>query len=87
MTDATIMIQLEQGQSNINLLYTAVDFAARFESNVIGIVVSQPTQMMYADYYVSEAIVEHDMHEMEAQLHAAKTEFEEAFKSHTGPVT
>ena len=86
MTYATIMIHLEPGHPNTRLLDTALDFSTRFEANVIGIAASQPIQMMYGDLYVSSAMVEQDMHEVEARLQVAKIEFFETFNSHSGNV-
>jgi hypothetical protein len=52
MTYATLMVHLELGRPNANLLKFVGDLAAKFHAGVIGITACQPMQLVYGDGYV-----------------------------------
>lgn len=75
MTYATLMVHLQLGVSNANLLKVASDLAQRFQANVVGIAACEPTQMVYGDGYISGDIVEQSRAEIAAQMKLAEAEF------------
>lgn len=77
MTYSTLMVHLELGQSNAGLLEAALDFARRFDSEVIGITGCQPMQMYYAEGYSGD-IVEQEQKGIDEAIAAAEAEFRSA---------
>ncbi len=80
MTYSTLMVHLELGRSNAALLQAAVDFARRFDSEVIGIAGCQPMQMYYAEGYGGD-IVEQEQKGIDEEIKAAEAEFRSALSS------
>ena len=79
MTYGTLMVHLQLGQSNADLLRVAGDFAERFGAGVIGIATCQPLTMPYNDIcYVSGAAIEQDREEIESEIAQAEAEFRSA---------
>ncbi len=72
---ASLMVHLELGRSNANLLQIAGDLAQRFSAGVIGIAACQPMQMVYGDGYLSGAAIEQDLAEIAREMQAVEAEF------------
>ena len=81
MTYTTLMVNCELGQSNTLVLNVANALAERFQMRVIGIAVSQPTQIIYGDYYLATASVEEDIKHVETSVAATEHEFRTALAS------
>ena len=74
MTYSTLMVHLELGRSNAELLQATVDLARRFDSGVIGITGCQPMQTYYAEGYGGD-IVEQEQKDIDKEIKAAEAEF------------
>jgi nucleotide-binding universal stress UspA family protein len=77
MSYQTIMVHLHIGHSNVDLLHITRSLAERFQAEVLGIMVGQPTQMIYGKGYAAldffdreQARIEQKIAESEAQFHA-----------------
>ena len=86
MSYQTIMVHLHIGHSNAGLLQITRSLAERFQAEVLGIMVGQPTQMIYGKGYAlldffdkEEAHIEQKIAESEAQFH----EVFKGFSKHT----
>ena len=86
MSYQTIMVHLHIGHSNADLLQITRSLAERFQAEVLGIMVGQPTQMIYGKGYAlldffdkEEAHIEQKIAESEAQFH----EVFKGFSKHT----
>jgi nucleotide-binding universal stress UspA family protein len=75
---ATLMVRLELGHSNANLLKIVDNLAERFHADVIGIAACQPIETVYGDNYLAGAFVEQDREEIEKEIKAAEAEFRNA---------
>ncbi|MGZ5908303.1 MAG: universal stress protein [Reyranella sp.] len=80
MTYATVMVNLQLGHSNTNLLRIAGDMAERFGARLIGIAAAQPMQIVYGDAYVPANLIEEDRKQIDSELVAAEAEFRAALK-------
>ena len=80
MTYSTLMVHLELGRSNAALLQVAIDFAKRFDSEVIGIAGCQPMQAYYAEGYSGD-MVEQERKGIDGEIAAAEAEFRSALSS------
>ena len=80
MTYATVMVNLQLGRSNTNLLQIAGDLAERFGAGLIGVAACQSMQIVYGDTYVSANLIEEDRKEIDRQLAAAEAEFRAALR-------
>ncbi len=81
MTYGTLMVHLELGRSNANLLQIAGDLAERFHASVIGIAACQPMQIVYGDGFISGDIYEQDRQELDKEMKAAEAEFRSALQT------
>jgi nucleotide-binding universal stress UspA family protein len=81
---ATLMVHLELGHSNANLLKIAAELAERFHAGVIGIAAGQPIEAIYGDAYLAGEYMEQDREEIEKEIEAAETEFRNALRGCTG---
>ena len=86
MSYQTLMVHLHIGHSNADLLQITRSLAVRFQAEVLGIMVGQPTQMIYGKGYAlldffdkEEAHIEQKIAESEAQFH----EVFKGFSKHT----
>ena len=77
---ASLMVHLELGRSNVNLLQIAGDLAQRFSAGVIGIAACQPMQMVYGDGYLSGDVIEQDLAEITREMQAVEAEFRHALQ-------
>ncbi len=80
MAYATMMVSLELGQSNANLLNVVADVAQQFRARVIGIAVCQPMQLILTDGYIPPELIEEDRDEIEQEIAKTETEFRNALK-------
>jgi nucleotide-binding universal stress UspA family protein len=78
MTYATLLVNLESGQSNSHLLQVAARLAARLQASVIGITACSPIQLLYGDGYVDGEVFEQDRREIDKEIAAAHAEFRSA---------
>ena len=85
MTYATLMVHLELGHSNANLLQIAGDLAERFTAGVIGIAACQPMQIVFDNTgYVPGDLIEQDRKEKAKELKEAEAEFRTTLQSRIG---
>lgn len=75
MSYATLMVHLELGKSNADLLTITGDLAERFQASVIGIAACQPIQYVYGDGFISGAVLDQNRAEIQQEAAAAETEF------------
>jgi nucleotide-binding universal stress UspA family protein len=80
MTYSTLMVHVELGRSNADLLQATIDLAGRFDSEVIGIAGCQPMQAYYAEGYRGD-IIDQEQKAIDAEIKAAETEFRAALSS------
>ncbi|MEO7337321.1 MAG: universal stress protein [Caldimonas sp.] len=80
MTYSTLMVHMELGRSNSTLLQAALDFARRFNSEVIGIAGCHSMQMYYAEGYVGD-LGEQEQKAIDEEIKAAEAEFRVALSS------
>lgn len=78
MAFATLMVRLELGHSNANLLKIVGDLAQRFHASVVGITACQPIETVYGDSYLAGPFVAQDRDEIEKEIKAAEAEFRSA---------
>jgi nucleotide-binding universal stress UspA family protein len=78
MTNATVMVNLDPGQSNVAVLNVAGDLSERFHAHVIGIAAGQLVTSIYADGYVAGSLVNQDRGDLERLVQSAETEFRNA---------
>ena len=82
MSYQSLMVNLELGRSNRELLRVAVDLAERFDAWVIGIASCQPMQVDFGDGYVLGDLFEADRDEIQHDIKLAEAEFRGAFAVH-----
>jgi len=75
---ATVMVHLELGRSNSEVLRVALDLAKRLDSRVIGIAACQPLEITLGDSYVSGDLIEQGHEEISAEMKLAEEEFRKA---------
>lgn len=78
MSYANLMVHLEIGRSNVDLLQVAGDLAKRFQARVVGIGACQPMQLVYNDGYIPERLVKEDLDEIDKDIKLAEFEFRNA---------
>jgi nucleotide-binding universal stress UspA family protein len=83
VTYATLMVHLELGEPNTGLLQVARSLADRFGAHVIGIVASQPIQLVFGGSYAYGDVVQLDREEVETEINVAEAEFRTAFQGHS----
>jgi len=82
VTYATLMVNLQLGQSNAGLLQAAADVADRFDAEIVGIAACQPALMIYDDgCYGAGNLIQQDRDEIDRRIAAAEAEFHEALGS------
>ena len=80
MTYATAMVVVELGRSNEKLLAFAADLATRMDIGLTGVAACQPMVAMYDQTMILGNYVQQDRDELDAEITAAKIEFETALK-------
>jgi nucleotide-binding universal stress UspA family protein len=76
----TILVRLELGQSNKNLLAITADLAHRLKAGVIGIAACQPVQLVYDETYIAGELLAEDRKQIEKQIKEAESEFRAELK-------
>ena len=76
----TIMVRLELGQSNKNLLAITADLSQRLKAGVIGIAACQPIQLVYDETYIAGELLGEDRKQIEKQIKEAESEFRAELK-------
>ncbi len=71
----TLMVHLQLGRANTNLLQSAAELARRLGADVMGTAVGQPLRN-----YISGAVVEQDRRELENEMKGAEAEFHAVFR-------
>ena len=75
----SLLVHLDLGRSNENLLQFAGELAQRFDARVIGITACAPPIMAYADVGVDGEAFELERKQIEDQIGSAEAEFRAAF--------
>lgn len=78
MTYANLMVHLQIGGSNTDLLQVAADLAGRFQAHVVGIGACQPMQPVYNDGYIPQRLIQEDLDEIDKEIKLAEFEFRNA---------
>ena len=76
MSYASLLVHLEIGQSNANLLKVTGDLAERFNASVIGIAARQPVTIIYGEGYAFGALYDQYRQDTERLIHEARQEFQ-----------
>lgn len=79
MTYATLMVHLDLGRSNAQLLRFTGELARRFDAHVIGIVAAQPMQIIGGEGFVYGDFMDQDSARIDQEIAAAQAEFRGAF--------
>lgn len=81
MTYATLMVHLELGRSNAQLLQLAGELAERCHAGVLGIAACPPVQIIGGEGYFSAESFEQDRTELAKEMKEAEEQFREALQS------
>lgn len=87
MSYATLLVHLEIGQSNANLLKVTGDLAERFSANVVGIAARQPAPILNGEGYAFGALYDQYQEDTERRIKQAQQEFQHLLQprvSHLG---
>jgi nucleotide-binding universal stress UspA family protein len=76
----SLLVHLDLGRSNANLLLFAGELADRFDARVIGITACAPPVLAYADVGVDGATFELERNQIEDEIGSAESEFRAAFR-------
>jgi nucleotide-binding universal stress UspA family protein len=80
VANATLMVHLELGRSNANLLLAAGDLAESMHASVIGIAACQTMPLGYGDKYFSGDSIQQLQEEVDKEFKEAETEFLKALQ-------
>ena len=80
MSYQTIMVHLHIGRSNTTLLHIARGLAERFQAEVLGIMVGQPTQTIYGQGYALMDFFNREQAQIEKEIIEAEAAFRSAFE-------
>jgi nucleotide-binding universal stress UspA family protein len=83
----SLLVHLDLGRSNANLLAFARAFAERFDARVMGIAASAPPFLAYADVGVDGESFELERSEIGQEVGAAEASFRAAFRDHRSAVS
>jgi nucleotide-binding universal stress UspA family protein len=87
MTYKTLMVHLQLGQSNANLLQVTSNIAEQYQCGVIGIVAAQPLEVIYADgCYIASDVIQQCRDQLEADINAAEVQFRHGLRHGPGPL-
>jgi nucleotide-binding universal stress UspA family protein len=86
MSFDTIMVHLDVGANNENILGLARGLAERFDSSIIGIAASQPMIIPFGDGYGSGELIIQNRLEIEKEMADAEVAFRSAFAGFTRPI-
>jgi hypothetical protein len=76
----SLLVHLDLGRSNANLLSFVAELADRFDARVIGITACAPPVMAYADVGVDGETFELERNQIEDEIGSAESEFRAAFR-------
>ena len=79
MSYQTLMVHLHIGHSNADLLQITRSLAERLNTNVIGIMVGQPTQMIYGKGYALLDFFDKEQAHIEQKIAESEAQFYEVF--------
>ena len=82
----SLLVHLDLGRSNANLLSFVGELADRFDARVIGITACAPPVMAYADVGVDGETFELERNQIEEEIGSADSEFRAAFRDRKTPV-
>lgn len=84
MTYKTLMVHLEAGQSNADVLHVTAEIAQRYQADVIGIASCEPVQIGWGDGMMSSDIALAERQIVDDELKMVGTEFHacEAIRGH-----
>jgi nucleotide-binding universal stress UspA family protein len=77
---ATLMVHLELGRPNTNLLKVSGALIERLHTSVVGVAVCQPMRIIYNDGYVPAELIDQDRQQIADEMKAAEAEFHAAFR-------
>lgn len=80
MSYQTLMVHLHIGHSNADLLQITRSLAERFQAEVLGIMVGQPTQMIYGKGYALLDFFDKEQAHIEQKIAESEAQFNEVFK-------
>jgi nucleotide-binding universal stress UspA family protein len=87
MSYRTLIVHLQLGQSNANLLQVTSNIAKQYQCGVIGIVAAQPLELIYADgCYIAGDVIQQYRDQLEADINAAEIEFRHGLQHGPGPL-
>jgi nucleotide-binding universal stress UspA family protein len=84
MTYATLLVNLESGGSNSQLLQVAAQLAVRFQARVIGITACAPIRLLYGDGYINGEVFDQDRQEIDREVATAHAAFRDAMGTRAG---
>lgn len=93
MSYATLMVQLELGQTNAGVLHVAHDLAGIFDAHVIGIAVRRPIEIGYGDGFiygdgmVAAGFIDQGRAELDAEAIATERAFHARFADRTDRIS
>ena len=80
MSYQTLMVHLPIGHANAELLHITRSLAERLNSHVIGMMVGQPTQMIYGKGYALLDFFDKEQAHIEQKIAESEAQFREVFK-------
>ncbi len=82
MTYKSLMVHLQLGQDNANVLKAAAELSQRFKAHVVGITACQPIQMIYGEGYAYGDLIEQSREELTKETGTAEAQFRSALEKH-----
>lgn len=76
-----LLVHVDLGHGNAELLGLAGHLAERLGASVTGIAVRQPMRIIYSESYVPDSLIEQDRADIEAEIAVAEKEFRAALTS------
>lgn len=79
----SLLVHVELGRSNTQLLQLAGDLSERFDARLIGVAACAPPALIYGDMGLAEDAWMTARSEIEQQVEAAESEFRQAYRDRT----
>ena len=86
MTYATLLVNLQLGQKNSDVLQITADLADRFHARVVGIAAGQAIPVACDEGYRSGKIFDEDLQRLDEEIGLAELEFRNTFRSRNTPI-
>ena len=86
MSYQTLMVHLHIGHSNADLLQITRSLAERLNTHVIGIMVGQPTQMIYGKGYALLDFFDKEQAHIEQKITESEAQFHEVFQGFSNTI-